>query len=85
MDPDNPWIAVLKAWIRDLCNLYCLKDGSSFKLVQTVTPSWLEIQVQYNFIVAANAKPSIWAQNLASALCATGQLYILSYDQFNIL
>ena len=67
---------------RKVRKIHCLKDGSSFKLVQTVAISWSEIQVQHNFIVTAKATSSIYAQNLASALCVISWPYTLSYDQF---
>ena len=54
---------------RKVRKIYCLKDGCSFMLVQTVVLSWLEIQPQHNFNVAAKAMSLIWAHNLASALC----------------
>ena len=56
-------------WKVGKIHVYCLKDGRSFKQVQTIALSWLNIQVQHNFNVAAKATFLIWAQNLVSALC----------------
>ena len=55
--------------IKQVGKIYCLKDGSSFKLVQTVVPSWIEQAVQHNFNVTAKVTSSVRAQSLTSALC----------------